>query len=503
MHWPLVTAYRLRGSGGAGCCILWGRQRSCGAAIGVIRWSATHFNEARCVQLIVLGMHRSGTSVLARILNLMGLYLGPEGMSTGANSENPKGFWERRDIRLLNDAVLHSVGCDWDRVSALDLAAVPEEMQEAFDEVARRILLEMDAHRPWFIKEPRLCLLLPLWRRHLEVPLVVSTHRDPLEVAASLQRRNDMPMEAGLELWEYYTRSAAVASRGLPAVSILHSELMSDPEAVARRLHDELLELGVQGLRPVTSRELAGFIDHRLYRERGGRRDMDAYRDCRQARMYRSLIEQGESTVQTVPVGDWAALREYERGLAPIPAPIARRVRASGYDAFMLDERLKSSVRRMGRIESELEARLEERFGQLEAEVQALRGQDPANGASEQPGSLADAVAGRERAERELEKRYAELAAAARELADARQDAAKGTAAGKKLRALRSQAQELKDKIEALRRERRKLTAALEHERTRSAALQTQMEALTGSTSWRMTAPLRALVRRLSWDRRG
>lgn len=113
------------------------------------------------MQVIVLGMHRSGTSVLARILNLMGLYLGPEGMSTGANPENPKGFWERRDVRFLNDAVLHSVGCDWDRVSCLDLAAVPPEMGEAFDEVAKRTLLEMDAHRPWFIKEPRLCLLLP------------------------------------------------------------------------------------------------------------------------------------------------------------------------------------------------------------------------------------------------------------------------------------------------------------------------------------------------------
>ena len=56
------------------------------------------------MQLIVLGMHRSGTSVLARLLNLMGAYFGPEGSSTGANEENHKGFWERRDVRNLNDS---------------------------------------------------------------------------------------------------------------------------------------------------------------------------------------------------------------------------------------------------------------------------------------------------------------------------------------------------------------------------------------------------------------
>ena len=69
------------------------------------------------MQLIILGMHRSGTSVLARLLNMMGAYFGPEGIGTDANDENPKGFWERRDVRSVNDFVLHSVNCDWHKVS--------------------------------------------------------------------------------------------------------------------------------------------------------------------------------------------------------------------------------------------------------------------------------------------------------------------------------------------------------------------------------------------------
>ena len=64
------------------------------------------------MQILILGMHRSGTSVVARLLNMMGAYFAPEGVSNGANEENPKGFWERQDVRALNDLVLHSAGAD-------------------------------------------------------------------------------------------------------------------------------------------------------------------------------------------------------------------------------------------------------------------------------------------------------------------------------------------------------------------------------------------------------
>ena len=91
------------------------------------------------MQLIVLGMHRSGTSMLMRLLNLMGAYFGPEGISTGANAENPRGFWERRDIRSLNDALLWSKGRDWNRISGLDLAGIPAATLSGFRKKAERL----------------------------------------------------------------------------------------------------------------------------------------------------------------------------------------------------------------------------------------------------------------------------------------------------------------------------------------------------------------------------
>ena len=83
---------------------------------------------------------------------MMGGYFGPEGSSTGANQENPKGFWERRDVRLLNDFVLHSAGCDWNKVSEFDPKKLTEDAVEEFNKRASNILLEMDAHRPWLLR---------------------------------------------------------------------------------------------------------------------------------------------------------------------------------------------------------------------------------------------------------------------------------------------------------------------------------------------------------------
>lgn len=478
------------------------------------------------MQVIVLGMHRSGTSVLARMLNLMGLYLGPEGMSTGANPENPKGFWERRDVRLLNDALLHSTGHDWDRVSSFDLDAVPDEMVSAFDEVASRTVLEMDAHRPWFVKEPRLCLLLPAWLRHLEVPVIVNVYRDPVEVAASMLRRNGIPLETGLELWEYYVRSAARAASGLPAISVLHSGVMTDPEGVASHLYRELGRMGVEGIRPATSREVAGFIDPGLHRQRGGRDGLERYRDSRQALLYKQLAEGDTGALLHSPPQDWPALMDYEKGLPVLQTPKPRHVRASGYDVFMLDQRLKSNVRSVGRLESRLTEKLDERLAELEQKVVGAGGDQKSQGLSEHTNAgLDEAIAQRERAERELAQRYVELAEAARELAAAAQREKQRDAECERLAAEAAEAEESRQETSQLkmqrdgdastirklnkkiadqdnqllrhRRERRRLFAALEDERKLLARAQDEIALLTASRSWRLTRPLRWLARKL------
>lgn len=220
------------------------------------------------MQIVVLGMHRSGTSAVARVLNLAGAYFGVEGVATPANAENSKGFWEREDVRALNDAILHSTRCDWDAVANFDLAAVPRQDRATLQRGVREVVAKLDAHRPWFIKEPRLCMTLPLWRNLLEFPVCVHIYRNPLEVARSLRARNDIPLVAGLALWEAYNVAALVAAAGLPRLFVAYHDLMRSPVAVAEALCASLSTYGGYPLRQPSANELAAFLSAGLHHQR-------------------------------------------------------------------------------------------------------------------------------------------------------------------------------------------------------------------------------------------
>src|SRR5687768_12166794 len=113
------------------------------------------------MQVIVLGMHRSGTSMLARVLALMGCHAGVEESFAPSDATSPRGYWERRDVRALNEAVLQALGGSWYDVAGLDLARLPNEDRPVLEERARDLLREPAAGRPRVFTDPRFCLLLP------------------------------------------------------------------------------------------------------------------------------------------------------------------------------------------------------------------------------------------------------------------------------------------------------------------------------------------------------
>jgi GT2 family glycosyltransferase/glycosyltransferase involved in cell wall biosynthesis len=220
------------------------------------------------MQIFVLGMHRSGTSVVTRLINLMGAYFGPQSASTGANPENPKGFWERRDVRDENDALLWSAGADWWKVADLSLERVPDDAVERFDTNVPTILQDLEAHRPWVVKEPRFCLLFPMWRRHVETPVCVLVHRSPVQVAYSLQHRNGFPLSFGVALWERYVLDSLSASADLPRLIVSYEEIMTAPVRQTDQLRQKLAGFGIDGLRRLSRIEIASFLSTDLFRQR-------------------------------------------------------------------------------------------------------------------------------------------------------------------------------------------------------------------------------------------
>jgi hypothetical protein len=212
------------------------------------------------MQILVLGMHRSGTSMVAGLLNTMGAYFGPEGIEMPVHPTNSKGFWERPDVRQANDSLLQASGADWDRVGSFSIEKIPEEELKRVQQTIRSIVLELDAHRPWFVKDPRLCLLFPLWRPLLELAVCIHSYRHPLEVALSLREQNQLSVPLGLALWERYTLAAFGATAGLPRVLVPHEKLLEFPVKTLRWLAARLTEFGVRGLREPAEVEIEAFV---------------------------------------------------------------------------------------------------------------------------------------------------------------------------------------------------------------------------------------------------
>ncbi len=241
-------------------------------------------------QMVVLGMHRSGTSSVAGLLARMGVAVGPE-HDLLVGPDNPKGHYESARLHMACVRRLAAAGGDWRSPPSIDPAAAID----AFRREVGALVDEFDARRPWLFKEPRLCLLarelLPLLTR----PLFVHVVRDPLAVAASLAARDGFALVEALALWERYTRDAFEASRGWPRLIVDYDALCADPHATTRALHDGLRALGLDDVHMPSAEVLHAWIDApvRDPRARAAQAELSgAQRALRDAIADRSILQE-------------------------------------------------------------------------------------------------------------------------------------------------------------------------------------------------------------------
>jgi len=145
--------------------------------------------------VIVLGMHRSGTSLLTRGLQSLGVVLGDDFLDS--RPDNPTGYWEDRVIVGLNERLLREFELTWESISLITQAqwqspAVEDLRREAVEHLRLHFL----PHGLWGFKDPRIVRLLPFWRSVLQALDVddryVIAIRNPLSVAASLWNRQSI-----------------------------------------------------------------------------------------------------------------------------------------------------------------------------------------------------------------------------------------------------------------------------------------------------------------------
>lgn len=194
--------------------------------------------------VVVLGMHRSGTSALARGLVPLGVDLGDR-LMPAVPGNNERGFWEDLDVHGLNAQLLQALGREWDTLTPLDPAELMRHDLHPFRVAATDLLREKLADkRVYGLKDPQLCLLLPFWKplfaaSGADVDYVIAT-RHPLSVAESLQKRDGMELEKSLYLWLNHAASAVNDSVGARRVVVSYDLLMREPEAQLRRIADGL-----------------------------------------------------------------------------------------------------------------------------------------------------------------------------------------------------------------------------------------------------------------------
>lgn len=151
----------------------------------------------------IVGMHRSGTSMVAKLLQQAGLFLGEEADLMPPAEENPEGFFEHLGFVRLNDAVLNAAGAGWDCPPRPEIDWGSGTF-ESFREEARNLASPLRAAPVWGWKDPRTSLTLPFWRSALGPLRSVVVVRNPLEVVTSLHRRNGFSIALGLTLWQTY-----------------------------------------------------------------------------------------------------------------------------------------------------------------------------------------------------------------------------------------------------------------------------------------------------------
>lgn len=182
------------------------------------------FSDGVCV----LGMHRSGTSLLAGLLARMGADFGPDSLHLEPGPDNPRGFWEHREIHEINEEILARAGGSWFEPPHLPTGF--ESTEELADLRERaRVLLDRDLRgsRVWGMKDPRMCLTLPFWRSLAPGMRYVITIRAPLEVARSLEARDGFHLSRGGDLWIRYTVAALEHTQGEERVMVFYDDALT------------------------------------------------------------------------------------------------------------------------------------------------------------------------------------------------------------------------------------------------------------------------------------
>jgi hypothetical protein len=179
--------------------------------------------------VIILGMHRGGTSALAGAVTRLGLH--PPNTPLPPTPDNPTGYFESKYIVSANQHILAAVGCDWNDCLHFDLMAAQRWLgPQRQAQMVAALRHEFGYNGSFVLKDPRLCVLLPLWRPALAAidaePHVLIIARHPVEIYRSLADREAIGEDTAAALWLFHMLEAERLCRDVSRAFLLYDGLV-------------------------------------------------------------------------------------------------------------------------------------------------------------------------------------------------------------------------------------------------------------------------------------
>ncbi|MBZ0072511.1 MAG: glycoside hydrolase family 99-like domain-containing protein [Burkholderiaceae bacterium] len=194
--------------------------------------------------VVVLGMHRSGTSAITRGLKVLGVDLGDR-LIDGLPRDNDKGFFEDAEINALDNELLRKLCRDWHTLTPVLLADLATPAVAEFKPRAVEILRSrLSATNCFGLKDPRIPRLLPFWQdvfAHLQARVsYVIACRNPLSVASSLAERDGFDFEKSYYLWFEHMLQSVMQTTNQPRIVVDYDRLVDDPAGQLQRIAKNL-----------------------------------------------------------------------------------------------------------------------------------------------------------------------------------------------------------------------------------------------------------------------
>ncbi len=252
--------------------------------------------------IVVIGMHRSGTSMCSNMLHMLGADMAE---SPHAAPANMKGHWERPRLVDMNDAIFGFFRRPWGSPShVLDMPRGwldDPRVGEMHDHACAWLQPRLQPDHPFGFKDPRTTLLLPFWQRVFAAigaaPRYVFCVRDPAQVARSLLARDSMERGQAEYRWLRYNIEAVRAMYALPVCVVPYEHWFDRPAETVSRLADHV------GLPRPSDDRMRQVIDAEL------RHDVDIPPAASLARrLHRAIVANAEHTAIDAPLRELVVL---------------------------------------------------------------------------------------------------------------------------------------------------------------------------------------------------